>query len=534
MSERLPVPDQTSRLTVADLDQALRTRLERLLEDHSQSDIARKTGWTRSNVNRYVHGAKIPGEFLSALSLGMNVHPVWLLSGKGEVYLTDLSSTTQTDAYDLLRLIQALSAVEKLRVGQVASKLHLKVLRDLREAMKKYRDVRESLENKLSPVFQRLMDDLRHALERSKLDRATNLRDSATHIVDFIDDAQLLLEFDQHQATLEYMMKRRTPAMEFQRKSFVRSLLAGREHSTETAVAAHNYVISLMAAGQLEEADNICQAARALIPPPARRLESFQRLVVLHAGVMIERGALPTASKDIQSVLADPVNQATQNFALDYSTKAMLLGATMQYENIAPTLPCSLFRSGLALLYACWSEDLAKLQDACAQHIEADTSKLERSIITLHAQAMLKVLQGDSNARTWFESESTDYLRYHPDDAELLSFYSSIVITQLARVGKEAQQASHAMLSAEQLRNELPQELTPLFLYRAIHAHNISQLVATTQSGPDQEALLHHAKSFMREHHEQGYLLLAQALREDASSAPTPESRGVMTEPRVP
>lgn len=500
MSDQLPYPDDQSRLSVTDLDAQLRERLERLLQDHSQADLARKTGWTRSNVNRYVHGAKIPGEFLVTLCTALNVNPVWLLTGKGDLYVTDVSANTQTNAHELLRLIEALNAVDKMRLGQVASKLHLKVLHDLREAMRKYRDVRDALKDKLRPAFEQLLADLRQALERGKLERATNARESAAQLADFCDDPNLLLEFDQHQATLEYMLKRPKSATEYQRRSFVRSLLAGRDFTAESAVAAHNLVISLVAAGQLDEAENICQAARALIPLRAKRLESFQRLLILHADVMMELGNVNEGVKVIQSVLAEAASEGIRAFALDYSTKALALGGTLQYENIGSAAGASLSRAGLAVLYACWTENPAHVRDACARHIDTGVEGgLGSTFVALHAHALLGAASGDANALIRFRGDAESYIKFHSEEQELLSLYGSIVETQAARLLARTDEARSALLGAADHWEGLPKGTTPSFLLRAIHARNVLDLVTTNERKEELAAMRAQAEAFIAE-----------------------------------
>ncbi len=52
-------------------DALIRERLNSLLSEHSQSEIARKTGSLVASVNRYVHGARVPAAFCASLVRGL-------------------------------------------------------------------------------------------------------------------------------------------------------------------------------------------------------------------------------------------------------------------------------------------------------------------------------------------------------------------------------------------------------------------------------------------------------------------------------
>ena len=50
-------------------DDAIRERLNRLLKQHTRSEIARKTGTSSVNVGRYASGTQIPAAFCAELTL---------------------------------------------------------------------------------------------------------------------------------------------------------------------------------------------------------------------------------------------------------------------------------------------------------------------------------------------------------------------------------------------------------------------------------------------------------------------------------
>ena len=116
-------------------DEAVRERLKRLVAERSQSEIARKTGAQVAAVNRYVHGARIPASFCSAVVRGLGVNPSWLLMGEGSPYLADVPARTARLGENLLELVEAMSTVSRMLIGSLAGKRQMKVLRELNDAL---------------------------------------------------------------------------------------------------------------------------------------------------------------------------------------------------------------------------------------------------------------------------------------------------------------------------------------------------------------------------------------------------------------
>ncbi|MCK6439738.1 MAG: helix-turn-helix transcriptional regulator, partial [Planctomycetes bacterium] len=87
---------------------ALRDRLNAVLKDVSQAEIARRTGTSRANVNRYLRDRKIPAEFSAAVVAGFDVNPVWLLTGKGSPRSTETGAGTDELASRILDMVGAM------------------------------------------------------------------------------------------------------------------------------------------------------------------------------------------------------------------------------------------------------------------------------------------------------------------------------------------------------------------------------------------------------------------------------------------
>lgn len=124
-----------NRKEVASPESSINQRVRELVHQHSLSDVARRTDTPVTSVHRYLNGGRVPGDFCARLSEAYALNPGWLLSGKGKANLGDVAPDTADMAGNLLELIQAMSAVEQMQLGALSGKHHLRVLRELSDAM---------------------------------------------------------------------------------------------------------------------------------------------------------------------------------------------------------------------------------------------------------------------------------------------------------------------------------------------------------------------------------------------------------------
>src|SRR5688572_15876527 len=101
-------------------DEALRRRLLLLLDHHSRSEIARRTGTSLANVSRYSAGTRMPAGFSVALVRELGVNPLWWLTGGGVPFLADAAQGTGGVSRDLLQIVQALNVVGQMRLGSLS------------------------------------------------------------------------------------------------------------------------------------------------------------------------------------------------------------------------------------------------------------------------------------------------------------------------------------------------------------------------------------------------------------------------------
>ncbi|MEZ5991521.1 MAG: helix-turn-helix transcriptional regulator [Planctomycetota bacterium] len=283
-----------------DDDDAIRERLRRLVDERSQSDIARRTGAQVAAVNRYVHGARIPGGFLAAAVRGLGVNPSWLLMGEGSPYLADVPEQTAALGENMLELVEAMSAVSRMLLGSLTGKHHLKVLRELNEALHAHERLREQINTQTRPVFQRILGDLEVALNKLDLERADDLRKAVDQLSRLCDDEPLTHEYLRLCAFHEFQLKRSEHFLKAQRKVFLRSLPDAELFDETACDEARRMVVALVQMSRIPEAMRIIRAVRALAGRRGREWQAWARLENTHAILLGETGKLYRAIEMIQ------------------------------------------------------------------------------------------------------------------------------------------------------------------------------------------------------------------------------------------
>ena len=82
-----------------------------MADEHTQREIARRTGTAHTNVSAYLKGTKMPARFCVELARTLGVNLNWLLLGEGAPYLSDVKAETGETASDMLDLVQAMNSV---------------------------------------------------------------------------------------------------------------------------------------------------------------------------------------------------------------------------------------------------------------------------------------------------------------------------------------------------------------------------------------------------------------------------------------
>ncbi len=276
---------------------ALRERLAHLAKDRTEKDrtkaeIARKTATSPTNVVRYLGGTRMPTEFSAALVKGLGVNPAWWLTGEGTPFLADVTAGTTAMGGNLLELVEAMNAVTRMKLGALAGKQHLKVLRELNDALDAHERLRAKLNEHSRGIFEQLLADIERCLNEYKVQPAAGLLKAAEQVGRLCDDTELHRKLLSYQASYFAFVRDLGKALPFQRKLLQR-LLADSGAPDEAGLRnAVNLVLTLMTLSRLPEAQRVCEAVLKLAPPATPRWSALALLAFLKGRLMAEHGEL--------------------------------------------------------------------------------------------------------------------------------------------------------------------------------------------------------------------------------------------------
>jgi hypothetical protein len=282
---------------------ALRERFAFLCNERSQAEVARRTGASANNVSRYARGTRIPLEFGSSLVESLGVNPAWLLVGEGQPFLGDAPAHGDVTASSLLEMVQAMSAITRLRLGALAGKGHARVLRELNDALVRFESLRAELNRHSRPVLQRMIADYRAQVTRRNLSRAADLERAVEQVSRLCFDDELQLEFETARAELERARHNFERAADIQRAVFLRRLARADDIAPANCLEAQNLAGALWQLGRVHDARGQCIATMALAEHAGDEWPEYAMLQATCAMAEIDLQMLDSALRRLDSAL---------------------------------------------------------------------------------------------------------------------------------------------------------------------------------------------------------------------------------------
>jgi tetratricopeptide (TPR) repeat protein len=493
-----------------DRDAALRERLQLLVQEHPQAEIARKTGVGKHNVSRYLKGTKIPGEFLCALVEQMGVNPSWLLAGEGTPYLSDVTAGTAKMGGNLLELVQAMTEVAKMRLGALAGKTHLKVLRQLDDALRDYERLREELNSQSRPFFETLLSDYRDAIFRHNLERAAHLRRASHQIARLCDDERLKRELYARDAYHEFQLKHLDNALDLQRKVLMGVIGAEDQVSERMLVEAFNYCRALAETGRFREAYATCGAALEL----GRELSQLSRYRLLEGQrgqFELELGNLRQGLR-LMSETIPRLKDREAGIVWGELLLAQLLAGILDWRGAMETGVNSVSRSASLVRWAFWSQDVEAIRAIVARFAgQEHWQVLDDSFLVNTMRDLVKIRQGDRKTyRRWRKEAFEPEYRRKPAGVQRIMILIENSTLAIAAADRDA---SRIVRKTEDEISALPGNRTSELLWNAMHHRNVLQCKAPANA--EWKALRKKAAGWFTEMVENGYAAFAP-LVEDA------------------
>jgi transcriptional regulator with XRE-family HTH domain len=372
---------------------ALQSRLNQFAASFSRAEIARKTGTSVMNVSRYLKGTRVPAEFCMALVREFGVNANWLLAGQGGPYVSDLATQHGQMAGNLLELVEAMSAVARMRLGSLAGKEHMKMLRGLNDALGTYERLRAKLNEQSRGVFTDVLREFEAALKAMDMARAGALRKAAEQVARLCDDDALATQLIGLRAHHAFLAGRTDEATELIRKRFAQSVADGTVSSEEQAQTTLRLIIVLHDAGRAAEALRIGRAFLALAGPEAEAFPSTAGVGVFCAHMLGGRGDVREALPLLERWL--PLQEG-RNRAVSQAAQVLLhlLAGLQTFDEAlaAPGLPQP--KHAHILGVACALEDAAAIR-ACMKFVDSPPGRevKERMLVPHYAPLLARALE---------------------------------------------------------------------------------------------------------------------------------------------
>jgi hypothetical protein len=480
-------------------------RLRHVARRHSLSEIARRTGLPVSCIHSYLNGTRIPAELFTGLVEHFGVNPVWLHTGQGPVYSSDIAPETATMAEDVLKLVESMEAVGKMRMGAMSG--NQPRVRALDDALKRHEQLQRSLSERAAVIMKKLLDDAERAISARDYGVAEASLATAARLQKLCLDPTLTVRRMNTEAISARLRGNLARALTGFREAFLNVLPVRAAVGSEAHAVAFNYSNALQLSGELREAIAVADGMLVLGEPgdsPDRAILEAQRAWLdvlngeLHTGLSRMAQILPRVPEKRRPRVETPRYMIAQMYA-----GVLSFDAALQSPDESPNKGAF-----LTFLMLCFEDidQLGMLYDryfgAPAGHIEDAKGRMgSDTSIGRYMTALIRARrEGKPDALPDYEGHVTSLA---PDIEPVHRFSALVNICQLTRLCGQTARARRRFKDADQYLAAMPAAMTPDFLDLARHHHNAMELAARA---PEGKANVARAKTWFSEMIGRGYL----------------------------
>lgn len=379
---------------MSNTDEQLRARLQTIVDGSTQAEVARKTGTSMANVNRYLKGTRMPASFCTALVEGLNINPAWLLSGEGMPKIEDVTAGTAKMAGDILELVEAMNAVTQMRLGALTGRHHQKVLRELNDALIRMDTLRERLDEYSSDIFRKLLDDLGDALARMNLDRARDIQKAAAQVSRLSTDPAMQRDYIRKSTHIAYLSNEHEANLGLLRKVFFQALM-GDDLTEDEAQDAGRYALTLAQLNRRAEAERYTRAIIVLLDDKDWPVLYWTRFSL--AILMLDQGRVAEALPIMQENIGHITGVRRAGAQANIGQAMLMLGVFSVPEAIAFGENVKAKATSI-LHFTAWTENVADLKAALkfAKTPSLKWRSGEKERILAFPTLLLKALTGGS------------------------------------------------------------------------------------------------------------------------------------------
>ncbi len=460
--------------------EALRGRLRLLAEQHSQNEIARRTGAGKANVHRYLRAGRVPADFLQRLIHAFGLNPAWLLVGRGEMLEARVSEAAAAESQQLLELVVKLNAVGHERLGAMGE-APARMVRELDDALARNQELQKRIMERARPVFVKLLNEYRVLIGEHRHQETAEVLPALRQLVKLTQSPSMQANVDMLEAVQCFFEGDYTRQRELHRSALAALLNAGRLRDAQFMRLTYNTCVGLASAGRLSESARLADAVLQLADSEPPRWVEDWLLRVPRAILDMQTGRLGPALNELSRVVAVCDRELADNLRDALLFAGFLAGMT-PLEEVARRWTRMAVGSPPLLLLGLWSREDNALQ------------RVRRTRVNM---------LGHLDARSRRLLEATDAILEGAPFPETAGSEPALTI-ELRVIACEAQvraaktrAARKSFESAGQALETLEPEFLPDFMVRAMHARHALEL--------GDEAARERGAAFLRDSLTQGY-----------------------------
>ena len=365
-----------------------------------------------------------------------------------------------------------MSAVARMRLGSLTRKHHLRVLRELNDALEDHERLRERLNEHSHPVFQKLVEDIRATMEKRDLERATDLIKAAEQVQRLCADDKLSLELDAHHAHLAFLMRDFETSADYRRRVFIRQLAGSIEFSELRLLEAQYFVMALLGTGHAREALRVARATLDLATEPRGRYYACMQTTV---GVLeLDLGDLHAAMADIHAGMPYAAQLLNEQYS-GYLAKMQLCSGLQTVQDVIATGKMTHSKAAQILRFAACMEDQATLKYAL-EHCTTDKPGAHPGRLAVSEATFASTLAEAFSRRKGGEAAVLKRLDAAPHRDPRDRAAVAIARCQALRVMGKRKKAEKALAGATELLAAVKPEIIVHIEPMAIHSRNRIEL----------------------------------------------------------
>ncbi|NUQ34215.1 MAG: helix-turn-helix transcriptional regulator [Planctomycetaceae bacterium] len=489
---------------------ALRDRLNAVLKDVSQAEIARRTGTSRANVNRYLRDRKIPAEFSAAVVAGFDVNPVWLLTGKGSPRSTETGAGTDELASRILDMVGAMEATFKMRLSAISSQSNARVFRDLHDAVDQYTRTLSRTSEHFKPLFKKLLEQFHQAILRKDYGQAQSLRPVVTFVSRLCDDPRLVFDLYAVEEMLDFLTGEPVKAIASGRRTFLAKLASGEQHYDDLIVAAVNYGFLLMQLRRIREAEGLLRVGCTLAS--SRAIDArYWNLYFVSRTMQAELGrldrALPRLIRAFRLMSAE-----NRELAHGIFNSYLFMGGVHSFDDWTGAFLASdkfgvyhrALEAGRIVSTACCLEDAKLIKQArkAGDGVLGKGRRDDELFFDLWSKSLLAAMSAKAGLETVEQFETSEVFKTaQGSQIPTMQLTASAALCQLLRLSGDKERATKQFDATKQLIEAADPGITFPVMQFALHHRNALGLFEASSKATKQ------ARRFFARVKSNGYLI---------------------------